>query len=115
MLQVLELKKEIENLKDTIRSLEEENKKLSERNIGRRAFDNDMAIQLMYDMYLAGESLNDIAVFLNSSKIETATGKAWRKSSVSSILKNEKNIKKYLNNYEYNIFLDRLKKKSKIK
>lgn len=113
--EVMELKKEIEALKATINILKAENKKLKDRNVGRKAYSNEMVIRLMYDMYLGGDSFNDIAIFLNTSREKTPTGKAWGKSSVSAILKNDKNIKNYLNNYEYNLFLHRLKKKTKIK
>lgn len=78
----------------------EENKKLKEKikeleqhkPTGRKAFDNKEVIKDMFQLYEKGYSMNDIAEHFNSLEIKTARGGAWSKSSISWIMKREKNI-----------------------
>lgn len=70
----------------------EENKKLKEelakyKSMGRKKFNDESTIKLMYDLYIEGYSIKKIAEYLNSKDIKTATGKTWGKSSVHLILK----------------------------
>lgn len=85
-------------------------------NLGRKPFEDNNIIELMYNLYLQGNSFNKIAQYLNNNKIYTKRGGTWAKSSVSLILKNNKNIKIYLNNEKkYKKFIELLEEKKKNK
>jgi hypothetical protein len=62
------------------------------RGAGRKAFDNIDIIKRIYELYMQGNSLKEIADILNSSEIKTKRGGNWSKSSVRFILLNHKNV-----------------------
>lgn len=88
--------KEREALLNTINDLKEalnsSEIKLNERGAGRKAYSNKEIIEKIYDLYLNGSSLQNVANELNRSGIKTKRGKEWAKSSVRFILLNPKNV-----------------------
>lgn len=66
--------------------------KLNDRNAGRKAFSNIEVIQMIYNLYLCGKSLQGITDELNHLSIRTSRDKEWSKSSIRYILLNPKNI-----------------------
>lgn len=80
----------VEELQEELRCAEI--KKLNERNAGRKAYSNEKVIQKIYNPYLEGCSLQDVANELNRSGIKTKRSKEWAKSSVRFILLNTKNV-----------------------
>lgn len=104
---------EIKRLNNIIEQLKNKISELNNRKLGRTAYNNEAIIRLMYDMYLSGESFKDIENFLNANNILNSSGGKWNRSSIYSILKNDKNIKKYLKKDEFIIFSEQLKKKCK--
>ena len=59
------------------------------RGAGRKMFDDELIIKKIYDLYLSGKSLKNIADDLNNDSAEI---KNWSKSTVRFILLNKKNI-----------------------
>lgn len=80
---------EIESLEQQLSSSE---MKLNERNAGRKAYSNKEVIEMIYNYYIAGKSLQGIADELNRSGIKTNRNKDWSKSSIRFILLNYKNV-----------------------
>lgn len=74
---------------------------------GRPKFKDESTIRLMYDMFLSNTSLQGIANFLNSNNIKSPAGGLWGKSSINLILKDQENIKKYLDDETYKNFIAR--------
>lgn len=66
--------------------------KLNERNAGRKAYSNKKVIQMIYELYISGKSLQGIANELNRLEIKTNRNKEWSKSSIRFILLNKKNV-----------------------
>lgn len=62
------------------------------RGAGRKAFNNVEVIQEIYELYLQGKSLQEVADELNSLEIKTKRGGTWSKSSVRFILLNKGNV-----------------------
>jgi hypothetical protein len=62
------------------------------RGAGRKEFDNADVIKRIYELYIQGNSLKEIANTLNGSEIKTKRGGTWSKSSVRFILLNHKNV-----------------------
>ena len=80
------LLEENKKLKDKIKELEEY------KPTGRKSFDDKNVIKDMFKLYEKGYSMNDIAEHFNSTGIKTKRGGEWSKSSISWIMKREKNI-----------------------
>ncbi|MGL4741677.1 MAG: recombinase family protein [Sarcina sp.] len=103
--------KRIAELHGVINKLEEENEVLKAKtNVGRKAFDDEATILMMFDMYCDGYSFSNIAAYLNERNIKTKKGGTWAKSSVSLILK--KNID-LLDEEMQIVFKSNLNKKNK--
>lgn len=85
------------------------------RGAGRKAFDNVNIIKRIYELYIQGNSLKEIANTLNGSEIKTKRGGIWSKSSVRFILLNHKNVEnEFIDEDTYNstvILLNDRKKK----
>lgn len=106
--------KEIDILKCKLKEKDAIIKQLSSRKrVGRKNFDNEMIIRLMYDMYLSNNSLQAIADFLNKNSIKTKNGSTWGRSSIRLIINKEENLKKFLNEEEYNNFFVQKEKRAK--
>ncbi|MBV4438447.1 recombinase family protein [Clostridium tyrobutyricum] len=85
------------------------------RGAGRKAFDNVNIIKRIYELYIQGNSLKEIADILNVSEIKTKRGGNWSKSSVRFILLNHKNVEnEFIDEDTYNntikLLSDRKKK-----
>lgn len=85
------------------------------RGAGRKAFDNVNIIKRIYELYIQGNSLKEIADILNGSEIKTKRGGNWSKSSVRFILLNHKNVEnEFIDEDTYNntikLLSDRKKK-----
>ncbi|MGO5075968.1 recombinase family protein [Clostridium sporogenes] len=80
---------EIESLEKQVKGSET---KLNERNAGRKAYSNKEVIEMIYNFYIDGKSLQRIADELNRSGIRTNRNKDWSKSSIRFILLNSKNV-----------------------
>jgi predicted RNase H-like nuclease (RuvC/YqgF family) len=83
------LVKRLEELEEQLSSSEI---KLNERNAGRKAYSNKNVIEIIYNLYLNGKSLQGIANELNGAEIKTNREKEWSKSSIRFILLNFKNV-----------------------
>ena len=62
--------------------------------------DEEMApiVQKVFEMYMGGNTMQEISDYLNARQIKTALGNKYRKSSIHGILSN----KKYIGVYSYN-------------
>ncbi|MGL4875558.1 MAG: recombinase family protein [Clostridium sp.] len=89
-------KKLIKELSEKVEKLENERKLI----LGRKPFEDNKVIELMYKLYLENNSFNEIANYLNERNIYTRRGGSWSKSSVSLILKKEENMRTYLKTEE---------------
>ncbi|WP_416044950.1 recombinase family protein (plasmid) [Clostridium tyrobutyricum] len=73
------------------------------RGAGRKAFNNAGIIKRIYELYIQGNSLKEIADILNGSEIKTKRGGNWSKSSIRFILLNRKNVEnEFINEDIYN-------------
>lgn len=103
--------KRIAELRKEMEKLEEENEVLrAKTNVGRKAFDDESTLMMMFDMYCDGYSFGDIAKFLNERNVKTRRGGTWAKSSVNLILKKNINM---LDPEMQEVFFKRLEKKSR--
>lgn len=96
------------------KDLLDKTKKKNARGAGRKMFQDKMIIKRIYDLYLEGKSLRNIADILNDDSTEI---KKWSKSTVRFILLNKKNIElKFIDEDTYNtiseLFDERRKNKN---
>ncbi|AND86345.1 hypothetical protein GTH52_15255 (plasmid) [Clostridium tyrobutyricum] len=84
------------------------------RGAGRKAFDSSDVIKRIYELYIQGNSLKEIANTLNGSEIKTKRGGTWSKSSVRFILLNYKNVEnEFIDEDTYNITVKLLNDRKK--
>lgn len=83
--------------------------------MGRKKFDDENIIKLMYDMYISNNSLGSIANLLNTSKVKAPRGGTWDRSSVHFILNDKENLVKYLDLEMHSKFTKQKEKNTKNK
>lgn len=99
---------ELLNKKDV--QIELLNKKIdNKKTVGRKKYNDESTIRLMYDMYTSNNSIGSIANLLNASNIPAPNSKIWNRSTIYYILNNKENINKYLNTEMYKKFIEHKK------
>jgi len=83
------------------------------RNAGRKVFDDKDTIKNIYELYLQGKSLKNIAEELNNN---STVIKNWSKSTINFILRNKKNVELgFITEETYNSILNLLNERRKNK
>lgn len=89
---------ENKELKAKIKELEQQK---CNSKAGRKPFDDKKIIKQMFELYIKGYSMRDIADVFNGTGIKTRRGKDWSKSSISWIMRKE-STKEFIDEDMYN-------------
>lgn len=103
---VVELKQEKEQQDKKITELEEGLSKY--KKLGRKGFNDDSTINLMYSLYLEGKGFAYVSKELFKKGIKSKSNGFISKSTISCILKKAENIEKYLNEEQFKKFTELL-------
>ncbi len=103
-------------LLEVIQKLEKELEHKTYKKPGQRAYDNKDIVTQVFERYLNGGSLSEIAEHLNSSGVKTKRGGSiWYKSTVKFMLQNRDYIDRYVTQEVFDRVQDMLKSNRKRK